>query len=740
MDIQQLQQMQQMQQQQQQVQQQQQQQQPAQQDALEYSLVAAGAGVMPHHIMKVPSAKFDITSLKRPVKMQRVDPYKLRLEKYKEEAERQGRVWVDRNAPVAAAGASGTGVGGVLGVKSISSGIDHSKVAPFGNAQKSKQNLFKKKTKTYFLGRDSEDAGNGGDGSGPSIDGTSFIPSVNSRIGDPDRHPWVLQDDDGQHYTGSLEGSQNSNYVLFVLSDNGFKIIPASKWYKFVPKANYRTLTADEAEAKMSVKSTRTFARTSDRWMMAKGKSGKSGDADEDEKKPSLMQRLRKKTIDDDTEGRSSTKSARRPKREDEQDIGFDYEEEFADDEEVNLGIEDADEAKEASRRVYGRAGSKAQFDDDEFDEMGTETKPTGKAAKRLAKSIVKHEQNDAYDGLDDDNPYVSDVDDDDEDEEMDDASKVEIKQEFMQPGSGAPANIKREAMDPIKKLKREAVGSSGLKSSQQRIGSPSAASLSGRVASPNVPRPQSPATRTADTTGRDSPDAHTLSKSASIPKTGKPSAAGSGSSSPISPNTPLSSSQPPSSDAAKRKRTATGEDATDASASADKRQRQQSPPPPPSAADVVAREIRTQRLKARSGKPGSGTPTGAGGSVRAASPINRASSPLASGSAISPPTAGSGTPGSSTPASASSASGNGRLLVEDDILRAVFAIQRDNPTGAVTVKDILAHLKDVIKGNPAANKDLLRLFMRSLLIHDKATSTVKVKDQYLSLRESLLG
>ena len=45
---------------------------------------------------------------------------------------------------------------------------------------------------------------------------------------------------------------------------------------------------------------------------------------------------------------------------------GFDYQELFADDEEVVLGIEDKDEAKEASKRVLGRAGQKINFDDDE--------------------------------------------------------------------------------------------------------------------------------------------------------------------------------------------------------------------------------------------------------------------------------------------------------------------------------------------------------------------------------------
>lgn len=46
----------------------------------------------------------------------------------------------------------------------------------------------------------------------------------------------------------------------------------------------------------------------------------------------------------------------------------LDYDEEFADDEVVDLGIEDKEEAKEASKRQYGRAGTKSFFGGDQSD------------------------------------------------------------------------------------------------------------------------------------------------------------------------------------------------------------------------------------------------------------------------------------------------------------------------------------------------------------------------------------
>jgi transcription initiation factor TFIIF subunit alpha len=62
---------------------------------------------------------------------------------------------------------------------------------------------------------------------------------------------------------GALEGSQSSNYVLFVSGAEGFKVLPVSKFYKFTQKPSYKTLTLDEAEEKM-----KSLKKKNDRWLM----------------------------------------------------------------------------------------------------------------------------------------------------------------------------------------------------------------------------------------------------------------------------------------------------------------------------------------------------------------------------------------------------------------------------------------------------------------------------------------
>lgn len=115
---------------------------------------------------------------------------------------------------------------------------------------------FKKKTKAFFVARDEDSQ----DGEGA--------------LDDPDRLPWLLADDEDQQFIGNLEGSQRSNYVLFVSDGAGFKVIPASKWYKFKPKMTYRTLTVEEAEEKM--KSDSRAESKGGRWMMRTESSGSS--------------------------------------------------------------------------------------------------------------------------------------------------------------------------------------------------------------------------------------------------------------------------------------------------------------------------------------------------------------------------------------------------------------------------------------------------------------------------------
>jgi transcription initiation factor TFIIF subunit alpha len=119
----------------------------------------------------------------------------------------------------AAASGSGTPAGSATGA-------DTTLIAPYGGGVRNKQMLFKKRTRQIYIANEEE-----------------------RKKKEIEAAPWVIEDDDAQNtWTGQLEGGQHANYVLFVFSTDGFKVVPADKWYKFTPKIQYAPLTAEEAE------------------------------------------------------------------------------------------------------------------------------------------------------------------------------------------------------------------------------------------------------------------------------------------------------------------------------------------------------------------------------------------------------------------------------------------------------------------------------------------------------------
>ncbi|KAJ2535268.1 transcription factor IIF subunit tfg1, partial [Coemansia sp. RSA 1933] len=118
-------------------------------------------------------------------------------------------------------------------------------IADMGGARRNKDNLFKKRTKQVY-----------------------FADEEKRRLDIEEARPWVLEDDDEKEvWTGALEGAQNSSHVLFVLTDDGFRVVPVDRWYKFTPRLKYKTLTLDEAEEVL--KSEQKIDSRS-RWIMRK--------------------------------------------------------------------------------------------------------------------------------------------------------------------------------------------------------------------------------------------------------------------------------------------------------------------------------------------------------------------------------------------------------------------------------------------------------------------------------------
>jgi transcription initiation factor TFIIF subunit alpha len=215
--------------------------QPVPENHTDYKLVSTSRDVL-HHIMRFHSTKdVDPTGFTAPVKLHRKrnenSYYRGYYNKY------NNKNMMNNNNSNNKDGAAGTSTSATGGDKKDGStpapgatgtptpGADMALIAPFGGGARNREMLFKKRTRQIYIGKDDE-----------------------RQKKEIESAPWVVEDYDSKNtWTGQLEGGQHANYVLFVFSDDGFKVVPADKWYTFTPKIPYTTLTAEEAEEQVRI-------------------------------------------------------------------------------------------------------------------------------------------------------------------------------------------------------------------------------------------------------------------------------------------------------------------------------------------------------------------------------------------------------------------------------------------------------------------------------------------------------
>ncbi|KAF7728149.1 hypothetical protein EC973_006664 [Apophysomyces ossiformis] len=308
-------------------------------------------------------------------------------------------------------------------------GADTSLIAPMGGATRNKQMLFKKRTKQIFLAK--EDT---------------------RELKEQEQKPWVLEDYDGQNsFTGTLEGGQRSDYVFFVLSDNGFKVVPVDRWYKFQPKRNYRTLTLEEAEEQR-------------------------GKAEESEATGS---RERKFKIVDDGEtikAGSDDESGRQPRTRHDSDIDdLDFDDVFQDDEEGGGEHElEDEEMKDSKERVKRETKGYVPGGEEQEDYYGEDMNKLTSEGKQMRKLVRDLEKNRAYESDEEGDPYASSAEELGSDlEEDEQKSEVESSQKKVPVPQKKKVSAPPKAPLPKKahttKIKKE-----GLSKPIGRPGSPS--------------------------------------------------------------------------------------------------------------------------------------------------------------------------------------------------------------------------------------------------------------------------
>ncbi|KAI8988459.1 hypothetical protein BDF20DRAFT_855771, partial [Mycotypha africana] len=355
------------------------------------------------------------------------------------------------------------------------SGADTSLIAPLGGATRNKQLLFKKRTKQIYLAK--EDT---------------------RELKEQEHRPWILEDYDSQHsFTGTYEGGQRSDYMFFVLTDNGFRVVLVDRWYKFQPKRHFKHLSL-EAEEQMK----KQQKRENGRWMML----NRSKEQEEEERAASHLGKF--KIVDHNNSGKEDS---------DMDDLDFD--DVFQDDEEGTGEHEVEDEEiKDSKDRVKKEIkdysiNSGQDIDDDDI--LMKDNNGLSSEGKQLHKLVRDLEKNRAYESDDEEaDPYASsaeemetDNDEEDESKKTEDEKKEKNAHMPLKKKISATANNAHKSNLTPKKMHANKLKKEAMSKPLGRPGSPSIymkkkehgenVSLSSR----SVGKPSSPLSTAAETT-----------------------------------------------------------------------------------------------------------------------------------------------------------------------------------------------------------------------------------------------
>ncbi|KAG0381123.1 hypothetical protein BGX24_009952 [Mortierella sp. AD032] len=390
----------------------------------DYKLVSTSRDVL-HHVMRFHGQKVVTPqSFTPPVKLHRKkneNPHRGYYGRYSHYNNQQQQQQAAANAKdgdkkdgtAAAAGTAGGTAG--PGAAPAATGANTALIAPYGGGVRNKQMLFKKRTRQIYIANEEE-----------------------RKKKEIESAPWVLDDYDSQNnWTGQLEGGQGANYVLFVFAEDGFKVVPADKWYKFSHKLGYTTLTAEEAEEQYQKSQKQS---NSIRWLM-RSKNKKAEDGEEGGEEDIETEQLLAVDHDDDAGYDEDEAKDRKKKRGKHGDVDeMDFDEVWQDDEEMPADMPGFDDdAKDDPRNKQGPQMDSDEDEDDEEDRA--RLNETGKAVK---KALLKLEKNKSYASDEDRDPYASDKDSSDSDLDEIDKEKDQKEEESGAAAGGSTPDLSK--------------------------------------------------------------------------------------------------------------------------------------------------------------------------------------------------------------------------------------------------------------------------------------------------------
>ncbi len=294
--------------------------------------------------------------------------------------------------------------------------------------------------------------------------------------------PWHLEDFEGKNvWRGSYEEPLADRSVMFEIGGGGFRMVPVEKWYTFTQSNRFEVMNSDEVEKHMGQKF------KAPRWFM-----GTQLANDEARKQVSnqARDRQRVKKREDDEEDNVPVK--REEYQADMDEIDFEFDDEFQDDDEGMIFGDQDDDAKEIEKRIREEmrganiAGSGLKDVDKDYDEEEAAEKKKEqekkRKQKRMRKQLIKKERKNEYDSDSDRGEFSESEESEDSDEERE-RLEEEKKAEEARKLNGDKSGVSTKGTNtPTGRSEKRDPNRLGV--SLKRPGSPDLSELSGNESS----------------------------------------------------------------------------------------------------------------------------------------------------------------------------------------------------------------------------------------------------------------
>ena len=237
--------------------------------------------------------------------------------------------------------------------------------------------------------------------------------------------PWHMEDFESKNtWIGTYQEPMSASSVLLTVDTQHaiFTMTPIERWYKFTQTNRLDTMTAEEAEKFM------TAGYKPDRWFL-KTQVGR----EEEKQKQVKMKREQamavKKAEAEEDNGYAAVKNEGEFYNADKDDLDFEFNDEFQDDDEgAMFGNLEDDEAKDIEKRIReemrganisapGLKDTEMDYDEEE-NRLKEEERARKKREKRMKKQLIRKERKLEYEDESDSNPYSESSEDEDSDEE----------------------------------------------------------------------------------------------------------------------------------------------------------------------------------------------------------------------------------------------------------------------------------------------------------------------------------